>query len=167
MTVPSGDTPLRQTDVFLKAQDDRGFHSWLAMQNAAMELEFVVSDVPELRGHLYTREGLVIAEPVLVERYQNRAEAYSENNFKVTSRFAYFIGETIRRATEGRWVALPQSKGGALPGVDVEFRSGFFNVNRLVTLTLIERTGTELTMVFDYAVEDYDKWVEAGRPPRV
>ena len=166
MTVPSGDIPLRQTDVFRAAQEDGGFRSWLAMQDAVMELEFIVSDVPELRNHLYTREGLVIAERVLLERYRNRAEAYSSENFTVTSRFAYFIGETFRRATEGRWVALPQTKGGALPGVDVEFRSGFFNANRLVNLVLIERTGTELSMVFDYAVRDYDEWMQAGRPPR-
>lgn len=167
MTVPSGDVPLRQSEIFRAAQADEGFRSWLAMQEAVMALEFFVTDVPELKRHRYTREGLVVAERELIARYRDRADAYSDENFAVTSRFSYFIGETIRRATEGTWVALPQVKGGALPAVETEFDDGYFNVNRLVQLALVRRSGVALSRVFDHAVKNYEKWVDAGRPPRV
>ena len=160
--------PIRESEEFRVAQSDPRFVSWLKMQEAAIELEFIVSDVPELKPHLYTREGIVVAEHVALERFSGWREAFTGDNLTLAMRFVYFIGETFRRATEGRWVAVPQPppKTGALQAIDVEYKSGFYAPTDMLQMALAQRTGDKIVKVFDYAVEDHQKWVDAGRPPR-
>ncbi|MGV9928658.1 hypothetical protein [Nocardia rhamnosiphila] len=56
-----------------------------------MDIEFTNYDVPELNGHLYTRQGLVIAEHQLLQRYTNLRDLLSAVNLKIGMRFVYFI----------------------------------------------------------------------------
>lgn len=160
--------PIRESEEYRDAQSDPRFISWLKMQEAAIELEFIVSDVPELKPHLYTREGIIIAERAALERFSGWREAFAGDNLTVAMRFVYFIGETFRRATEGRWVAVPQvpPKSGAIQAIDVAYKSGFYTPTDMLQMALAQRTGDKIVKVFDYAVEDHQKWVDSGRPSR-
>ncbi|MGW4741727.1 hypothetical protein [Nocardia xishanensis] len=158
----------RKDPIVLEYQNDEKFQSWLRMQDAAMDIEFSIFDAPEVNGHMYTREGLVIAEQVLLERFPDYRTVFTEENQKLGMRFVYFIGETFRRAVEGNWFALPPDppRRGPLPLVDAEFRSPFFNPMRLMSFAFQRRTGKEIVTPYDNAVKKYKKWVDAGRPPR-
>ncbi|MEU3472657.1 hypothetical protein [Rhodococcus sp. NPDC006774] len=160
--------PIRESEEYRDAQSDPRFISWLKMQEAAIELEFIVSDVPELKPHLYTREGIIIAERAALERFSGWREAFAGDNLTLAMRFVYFIGETFRRATEGRWVAVPQTapKTGAIQAIDAEYKSGFYTPTDMLQMALAQRTGDKIVKVFDYAVEDHQKWVDSGRPSR-
>nr|WP_245558249.1 hypothetical protein [Nocardia thailandica] len=161
----NGGRELRDTAAFAKRQADAGFRSWLLMQEAAMEIEFTVFDVPELSGCEYTREGLVIAEQQIMHRFDN-VSPFSADNRKLGNRFVYFLGETFRRSFEGRWVAVPPIPPATNPKVmiDVEFKSGFYNPRQMVTFVWKRRTGTELTWIYDFAQENYANWISRGRP---
>ncbi|WP_139279917.1 hypothetical protein [Rhodococcoides yunnanense] len=169
MTVASSKNgPIRETPEYRDAQSDPRFISWLKMQDAAIELEFIVSDVPELKPHLYTREGIVIAESAALERFPGWREAFNSDNLTLAMRFVYFIGETIRRHTGGQWVALPQlpPKSGAIQAIDAPFRSGFYVPTELLQVALAQRTGDKIVRVFDHALRAEQEWVDAGRPAR-
>ncbi|MEV8236412.1 hypothetical protein AB0P23_14260 [Rhodococcus sp. NPDC077669] len=160
--------PIRETPEYQKAQTDERFQSWLRMQDAAIELEFIIFDVPELRGHLYTRDGIVIAEQAALERFPGHREAFTGDNLKLAMRFVYFIGETFRRHTEGTWVAVPQAspKTGALQAIDAPYSTGFYAPIDMLQMALAQRTGDKILKIFDYAVEDHQKWIAAGKPSR-
>ncbi|TLF96637.1 hypothetical protein FEK35_28215 [Nocardia cyriacigeorgica] len=160
---------IRDTPEYKKIQTDERFLSWLRMQDAAMDIEFTVFDVPELSGHMYTREGLVIAENEILTRYANLREMFSEQNYKTGMRFVYYIGETFRRAIEGKWVALPPDppqRPGPKSMVEVEFQSSFYDPQHMIGLALGRRTGTEISWIFDRAIKRHAKWVADGRPAR-
>ncbi|MCP2290042.1 hypothetical protein [Nocardia amikacinitolerans] len=158
----------RKDPKVLEYQSDEKFQSWLRMQDAAMDIEFSIFDVPEVNGHMYTREGLVVAERALLERFPDYRTAFSGENQKLAMRFVYFIGETFRRATEGKWFALPPDppKRGPQPLIDTEFSPILYNPMHLISFAFQRRTGKEIVTPYDYAVKDHQKWVEAGRPPR-
>ncbi len=161
--------PIRETVEYQEAQSDPRFQAWLKMQDAAIELEFIMFDVPELKPHLYTREGIVIAEQAALERFPEYREAFRGENLTLAMRFVYFIGETVRRHTEGSWVAVPQAppKSGAIQAIDVPFRSGFYAPVDMLQMALAQRTGDKIVTIFDHAIRAHQKWVDAGRPPRV
>lgn len=162
--------PIRETSEYRELQKDQMFQSWLRMQDAAMELEFIIYDAPELRGNLYTREGLVIAERKALELFESERSAFTDETVTLGMRFVYFIGETIRRATEGTWVALPPNpprRTGPTSAIDVGFSPAFYDPQDMLGIVLVRRTGTVLSRIFDFAVEDYQQWVGAGRPPRI
>lgn len=158
---------IRDTPEFKAIQHDERFQSWLLMQDAAMQIEFTVSEVPELDGHEFTREGLVIAEQEILKRFGN-SNPFSENNYKLGMRFFYFIGETFRRNLEGKWVALPPEppQTNATSVVDLPFRSGFQNPRHMMGFIQQRRTGKELTKIYDRAVARHKEWVALGRPAR-
>lgn len=158
---------IRDTPEFTAIQHNERFQSWLLMQDAAMQIEFTVSEVPELDGHEFTREGLAIAEREILRRFGD-SNPFSEDNYKLGMRFFYFIGETFRRNLEGEWVALPPEppKTNATSAVDLPFRSGFQNPRNMMGFIQQRRTGKELTTIYDRAVARYKEWVELGRPAR-
>lgn len=160
--------PIRDRPEYRQIQNDKNFRSWLAMQDAVMDLEFFLVDDPELNHTKFTREGLVIAEKNLLARYTDEQKAFSEENITVTMRYVYFIGETFRRATEGRWVALPAEPPlwGPRSAIDAEFTPAFYTPQEFVGIALTRRTGHEITFVYDFAVRDHDRWVASGRPSR-
>ncbi|MEV0688196.1 hypothetical protein AB0I35_30455 [Nocardia sp. NPDC050378] len=161
------DVGVRETPEFKALQNDEQFRSWLLMQEAAMEIEFTVFDVPELSGYEYTREGLVIAEQEILRRFAD-SSPWTEENYKLGSRFMYFIGETFVRNFEGKWVALPPQPPKTSPAtvVDTEYSSGFYNPRTQMGFVRSRKTGTELTWIFDRAQATYTQWVELGRPGR-
>ncbi|OZF39596.1 hypothetical protein CH295_02470 [Rhodococcus sp. 14-2483-1-2] len=84
-------------------------------------------------------------------------------------RFVYFIGETFRRATEGRWVAVPQSppKRGALQTIDVEYKSGFSHSAR--TRSISEVLARVLRLypfenTKSIAVQQYSEYAQTVKP---
>ncbi|WP_446221393.1 hypothetical protein ACTWPB_15605 [Nocardia sp. IBHARD005] len=158
---------IRDTPEFKTIQHDERFQSWLLMHDAAMQIEFTVSEVPELDGFEFTREGLAIAEQEILKRF-NGSNPFSEENYKLGMRFFYFIGETFRRNLEGKWVALPPEPPAtnATSAIDLPFRSGFQNPRHMMGFVQQRRTGKELTTIYDRAATRYAKWVELGRPAR-
>jgi hypothetical protein len=59
----------------------------------------------------------------------------------------------------------PERKG-LLPGVDLPFQEGFVEPSQLIHLALTRRSGIEITRVYGFMERDYNKWLDAGRPPR-
>ncbi|MFE3541510.1 hypothetical protein ACFXK0_00890 [Nocardia sp. NPDC059177] len=158
---------IRDTPEFEAIQGDERFQSWLLMHDAAMQIEFTVFDVPELDGHEFTREGLMIAEQEIVRRF-GASNLFSTENCRLGMRFYYFIGETFRRNLDGRWVALPPEppRTNATSAVDLPFRSGFQIPRYMMGFVHQRRTGNELTKIFDRAGARHKEWVELGRPAR-
>ncbi|WP_139279774.1 hypothetical protein [Rhodococcoides yunnanense] len=132
-----------------------------------MDLEFFLVDDPDLAQHKFTREGLVRAESHLLDRHQDKRSAFSDVHLTITMRYVYFIGETFRRATEGRWVALPPDppQRGPASAIDAEFTPAFYVPQDYLGVALTRRTGKEITFVYDIAVRKHEEWVASGRKP--
>lgn len=165
--------PVRLTKAFREAQADEKFQGWLRMQEAAMDIEFPIEDLPEIRDIMFTKDSLSVVEAKLIELYPDARAAWAgDENIHRTMRYVYYVGETFRRAFEGVWAALPQenpkTQSPALrPAVDLPFREEFTQPLDLVSMAVGRRTGKEITRVYGYAEEDYSEWVESGRPERV
>jgi hypothetical protein len=162
-------TTVRDTPGYQEIQNDELFRAWLHMQQEAMENEFVEVDVPELAGHLWTREGLVIAEHEMLRRHPNFDDMVSEENLEVAVRFIYFVGETFRRALEGIWVlrpANPPERPEPLCVIDSPMWTAFHEPTHMIELAFDRRTGKEISWIFDRTVKRHQKWVAAGRPAR-
>ncbi|WP_040834911.1 hypothetical protein [Nocardia brevicatena] len=161
--------PLREPPEYQASRHDEDFQSWLQMQEAAMETEFIRHDVPELDGHLYTREGLVIAEQQILLRYPTEHDMFSEGNLEIGLRFFYAIGETFRRALDGTWVALPPNppeRPEPLAVIDSPMWTAFHDLQHMIGLAFNRRSGKEISWIYDRAVKRHQKWVDAGRPAR-
>jgi len=162
--------PEQLTKAFRLAQSDERFQGWLKMQEASMEIEFPIYDVPQLRGQMYTPDSLAIVEAELLQLHPNHREAFTEDAVHLTMRFAYYIGETFRRAFEGTWVAIPSrvdpENGPRTAAVDFPMREAYIDPAQLVVLALNRRTGKEISRVFGYAERDYAEWIESGKPER-
>jgi hypothetical protein len=162
--------PIQLTKAFREAQSDEKFQGWLKMQDAVMGIEFPIYDLPEVRDSMYTKESLAIVEEKLLSLYDNSRDAFDgEENVHRTMRFAYYIGETYRRAFEGTWVAIPtyDASGaitGTQPGIQVPFREDFIRPVEQVSFALIRRTGNQIGRVYGHAERDYNQWIEDGRP---
>lgn len=160
---------VRDTPEYQQIQNDELFHEWVRMQQEAMENEFVRVDVPELDGHLWTREGLVIAEHEMLRRYSHFDEMAAEENLELGVRFIYFIGETFRRALEGRWALLPPNppeRPDPLCVIDSPMWTSFHEPTHMSELAFDRRTGKEISWIFDRTVKRHQKWIAAGRPAR-
>lgn len=162
-------TTVRDTLEYQQIQKDESFHAWIQMQQEAMENEFVDVDVPELRGHLWTREGLITVEHEMIRRYSNFDEMVSEKNIDVGVRFIYFVGETFRRALEGIWALLPPNppdRPDPLCVIDSPMWTAFHDPTHMSEIAFDRRSGKEISWIFDRTVKRHQKWVAAGRPPR-
>ncbi|MGW0002495.1 hypothetical protein ACWDT6_01495 [Nocardia grenadensis] len=162
-------TTVRDTPEDQAVQNDELFRAWLQMQQEAVENEFVEVDVPELAGHLWTREGLVTAEHEMLHRYSDFDDMSTEENHEVAVRFMYFIGETFRRALEGIWVLLPANppeRPDPLCVIDSPMWTSFHDPTHMIGLAFDRRTGKEISWIFERTVKRHQKWVAAGRPVR-
>ncbi|MCV7100895.1 MULTISPECIES: hypothetical protein [Mycobacterium] len=164
--------PIQLTKAFREAQSDERFQGWLKMQEASMEIEFPIYDLPEIRDSMYTKESLETVEATLMELYPNESAAYAgDENLHRTMRYVYYIGETFRRAFEGTWVALPPSDPKRdvkllRPAIDLPFRELFVQPMELIGMALNRRSGIEITRVYGHIQRAYSKWLDAGRPER-
>jgi hypothetical protein len=165
--------PVRLTKAYREAQADEKFQGWLKMQEAAVDIEFIIEDLPEIRDSMYTEDSLETVEATLIELYPDDRTAYEgDENIHRTMRYVFYIGETFRRAFEGTWAALPadgpKSKPAASrPAIDLPFGEGFILPSDLIGLALYHRSGTEITFVFGRMGKLHAKWVDEGRPERV
>ncbi|GGL03203.1 hypothetical protein [Nocardia jinanensis] len=162
-------TTVRDTLEYQQIQNDENFQTWLRMQQDAIEGEFVDADVPELDGHLWTREGLLIVEHEMLRRFSDFDDMVSEENFEVGVRFIYFIGETFRRALEGIWALLPPNppdRPDPLCVIDSPMWTAFHDPTHMSGLAFDRRTGKEISWIFDRTVKRHHKWVAAGRRTR-
>lgn len=164
--------PVQLTKAFREAQTDENFQGWLKMQEAVMEIEFPIYDLPDIRDQMFTKDSLAIVEAKLVDLYANERAAYaSKDDLTLTMRFVYYIGETFRRALDATWVALPPrnkeaSPHALKPAIDLPFSEAFVQPLDLVGMALNRRSGIEITRVFGHMERAHAKWVEAGKPPR-
>ncbi|MCG5432945.1 hypothetical protein LV457_11700 [Mycobacterium sp. MYCO198283] len=160
--------PVQLTRAFRQAQSDPTFQCWLKMQEAAMDIEFPYYDLPGLQGRMFEADTLQVVESALLDMYANHREAFNESNIHTTMRYAYYIGETMRRAFEGRWVVLPANdeRSTPMPAIDYPFREGFTTPTDSVKIVVNRRTGHELMTTYGIAQRGYNAWVDAGRPER-
>lgn len=162
-------TPLRENPEEQAVDLDESFQSWLQTQEATMETEFVRHEVPELDGHLYTREGLVLAEQQILLRYPTDHDMFAEENLEIGLSFVYVIGETFRRALDGTWVLLPPNppeRPEPLAVIDSPMWTAFHDLQHMIGLAFDRRSGQEISWIYDRAVKRHRKWVAAGRPAR-
>ena len=163
--------PIALTRAFREAQADEAFQGWLEMQQAVMGIEFPTDDLPEVRDRMFAKDSLAILEEKLLLLYGSVREALAvDAGVHRTMRYAYYIGETYRRAFEGTWVAISTRKAdtvsaGTQPGIELPFRESFVLPVQQIRLALIRRTGSQITRTFDHAERDYASWIEKGRPP--
>lgn len=162
--------PMQLTKNFRRVQSDPNFRSWLEMQDAVMNIEFPVFDLPEVGDRMYAPETLAVAEQKLLELYPDARTAFTGRAVHTTTRYAYYVGETFRRAFEGIWIALPSRANPdghpAGSAIDFPMREAIVDPVDLVKLALVRRTGAEITRVYGYAERDHRRWVDAGRPER-
>jgi hypothetical protein len=164
--------PVRLTKAYREAQADEKFQGWLKMQEAAVDIEFIIDDLPEVRDRMYTKESLETAEAKLIELYPDEQAAYQgDENIHRTMRYVFYIGETFRQAFEGTWVALPvegpkPKPAASRPAIDLPFSEDFISPSDLVGLALYHRTGTEISFVYGRMAKLYNKWLDDGRPDR-
>lgn len=161
--------PIRNTRRYLEAQHDETFGGWLAMQEAAIPLIFVVDEVPAIRSLMFEPESLDVTESALMELYPTKAASReTDAAIDTTMRFVYYFGETFRRALEGTWVALPRENGPGLnPAIDLPFREEFIQPRTFISFALGRRTGNQVSRIFGFAKTDYDEWIASGRPERI
>jgi len=57
--------PVQLTKAIREAQADEKFQGWLTMQDAAVDIEFFIDDLPEVRDSMHTANSLEIAEAKL------------------------------------------------------------------------------------------------------
>lgn len=158
----------RETKEFQEWQNNQQFLGWLKMSDGLMQIEFPL-EVPEVAEIMYTKESLPIVERKAVELYPGDwRDAVAPENIGLTMQFVYYIGETFRRNFEGEWVVLPPSKHRAQPqsAVDLPFNLLFTEPLALFRVSLIRRTGNEISTVYKFAEESYQGWVNDGRPDR-
>jgi len=164
--------PVQLTKAFREAQTNEQFLGWLKMQEASMEIEFPYEELPDVRDIMFTKDSLAVVEQKLMELYPDDPSAYAnEEAVHRTMRYAYYVGETVRRAIEATWVALPPPSqkgqpGALLPAIDVLFDEMLVQPLLLIRFALTRRTGLEITRVYNNILRLYDEWAEKGRPPR-
>ncbi|WP_040793709.1 hypothetical protein [Nocardia paucivorans] len=161
--------PLRDTPEYQAGRHDDDFQNWLRTQETTVETEFIRNDVPELAGHLYTREGLVIAEQQMLLRFPTAHDMFSEENLEIGLCFFYAVGETFRRALDGTWAVLPPNppdRPDPLAVVEAPMWTAFHDIQHTIGLAFDRRSGQEISWIYDRAVKRHQKWVDAGRPAR-
>jgi hypothetical protein len=165
--------PTQLTKAFRKAQSDEKFQGWLKMQEAIMDIEFPIYDLPEVADEMFTKDSLEKAEAKLLELYPDDRAAYAtDDDIDRTMRYVYYVGETFRQALDGVWVALPpndpkKNKEALEPAIDLPFSEAFIQPTVLVRFALNRRTGNEIVTVFANMERVYRQWVDDGRPERV
>jgi len=152
------------TRKFERAQQDEQFRAWVAMNEAVVELEFEVEEVPELPAAPWGADALDVAERAALRRFPDR-QVFAPEHQQSAWRYVRFLGQVYVDAFEGRWVALPDQAGVSQPAVDLPFRQTYREPIADLTAAMARRTGTEWSTAFRYAEEDHQAWVAAGRPP--
>ena len=162
--------PVQLTEAFRQAQADEKFQSWLKMQEAIMGIEFPIYDCPEIRDQMYSKNSLAVIEGKLMDLYINHRDAFGLANVHTTMRYVYYVGETLRRAFEGRWVGLPNlaepTTSPTKMAIDYPMREAMNRPADLVKIAVNRRSGNEIARVYGYAERDYNEWIAAGRPER-
>lgn len=157
--------PTQLTKAFREAQSNEQFQGWLKMQEAVMEIEFPYYDLPDVRETMFTKDSLAIVEQKLLGLYDNHRSAFAPDNIHTTMRYAYYVGETFRRACEGDWVNVPIADD-FIPAIDFPMREAMIRPADLIKGAVNRRGGSDLITIFGLAERDYREWVDAGRPAR-
>lgn len=163
--------PMQLSKVFRKVQHDPNFRGWLKMQEAVMEIEFPYTDLPEVRDQMFTKDSLPVVEQKLLELYPDRRSTLATDSaVHTTMRYAYYIGETYRRAFDAVWVAIPHHIDPDLPprgfAIDFPMREGMTDPLQQLQMAVTRRTGNEITRVYGYAERSYNEWIANGKPER-
>ncbi len=150
-----------QQRIFDELQQDEKFRSWVAMNEAVLELEF--DDVPDLPEHPWDRSALDLAESAALEMFESADDAFSPEKSDAAWRFVRFIGQTFIDAFDGHWVNIPATKGfWQRVGVDLPFRTMYIEPIGMVRTAMHRREGHSWATIYDYAAEDYDTYRQTG-----
>ncbi|MFC9893771.1 hypothetical protein ACFVMC_08765 [Nocardia sp. NPDC127579] len=142
------------------------FLEWLEPERMDVQLrKFLTDTIPDMPENPYSADGLIQAEAVALELMPDEDAPLPAPD--VTDQFIRFLGETFRRNFGGSWMNIPNWDNNETLGPVV--RQDFANVYRDPLQWLVvassRRTGTVWSTIFEFAVEDHEKWVAAGRPP--
>ncbi len=150
-----------QQRIFDELQQDEKFRSWVAMNEAVLELEF--DDVPGIPERSWDGSALDLAESVALELFASAADAFSPEKSDTAWRFVRFIGQTFIDGFEGAWVNIPASKGFRQRlGVDLPFRTMYIEPIGMLRTAVHGREGHSWATVYDYAAEDYEEYLQTS-----
>ena len=131
-----------------RAELDRGFQAWLAMNEYLVECEFLIFDVDGMPDDPYTEEGLRIAEAEALRRFPDLASARAPENAAMFDKFVRFLGETLVRRLNGEWTNdAGMDREVPYIGVQIPEMSISTNIPLLVTSAMARRTGDRWAFV--------------------
>ena len=164
----SGKTFLRKID---KATAKPEFQEWLSQMDAELEA-FFHEDAPDGFPHSdpYSVQAATSVHEHLVDQFPTW-ESYW-NNADLTQyrdRLLRYFGTAWIQLLEGTWRNVPavdeRTDGWEMgPAVHFPFFPLFTFPHDDIKTVLFERDPTVFSYIYKYKVEDYEKWVAAGRP---
>ncbi|MEU9516810.1 hypothetical protein [Micromonospora sp. NPDC048169] len=154
---------------FERAQQDPAYLAWLDAMDSELR-RFLTEDAPAV-GELdepYSAEGLALCEQAIRDRFQTFPAVDAPENADLADRFTRYIGEVHRRATEARWAnaAHVVEGSGPQPQLIFPFSPWAFDPREQIRGAFIQnpQPPSELVWVLGNMTEDYERWVDFGRP---
>ncbi|MGW1742418.1 hypothetical protein ACWCPQ_26835 [Nocardia sp. NPDC001965] len=154
---------------FERAQQDPAYLAWLEAMDGELH-RFLTEDAPAV-GALdspYSAEGLALCERAIRERFGGTQAISAPENAELADRFGRYIGEVHRRATEARWVNAGHMYEGraSFPQLLFPFSPWAFDAGEQIGGAFVKKPQqpTQLVWVLGNMVEEYERWLEFGRP---
>ncbi|PXX59843.1 hypothetical protein DFR70_111230 [Nocardia tenerifensis] len=159
-----------ELEQFERDQQDPKWLEWLAPENMNMQLDvFLNETVPDMPGNPWSSEGLERAERAALSIFPTVDSTMLPENRGVADQFHRFVGEVFRRNFEGVWRNVPTFDDAKRsrrfgPVVARPFAEFYLGVIQTLTTAIDRQTGNTWSQAFRYSEEDYQTWVETGRP---
>ncbi|MFI6168799.1 hypothetical protein ACIBCN_18610 [Nocardia sp. NPDC051052] len=130
---------------------------------------FLNETVPDMPNNPWSAEGLRRAEKAALELFPTTASVEQSENRDVADQFHRFVGEVFRRNFEGVWLNVPtfddaERSRGFGPVIQRPFAQFYLGVIQTLTTAIDRRVGDIWAQGFAYSEEDFQAWIESGRP---
>jgi hypothetical protein len=152
-------------------QADKQWQDWLAAMDT--EIAQLLAEVPDMPADPWSREAFLHVGQFALDRFATLDEVKSErDNWPLADRIARYFGESLHRNFEARWENVRENYPGIEqyqnigPAVSNEWTDVYLEVGLILTGIIYDQSIRRLEIIWKWRVEDYPKWVEAGRPPR-
>ncbi|WP_040829012.1 hypothetical protein [Nocardia jiangxiensis] len=153
-------------------QKNDKWRAWLADMDA--EIDVLLREVPGMPENPWSLEGLRHVEQFILRRFPSLDDvSKNPENWPLADRLARFIGEVFHRLFEGKWENHPEEYTTIErypdfgPAITNEWTDVPLDVGNDITIIIHRQRGEHLSLIYRHRVEDYAKWVESGRPPRI
>ncbi|WP_405159851.1 hypothetical protein OG203_25745 [Nocardia sp. NBC_01499] len=165
-----GDRPYTKVELqqLERDQQDPRWLAWLGDMDRQID-RFLNETVPDMPNNPWSAEGLRLAEKAALELFPTPASVDQPENRDLADQFHRFVGEVFRRNFEGVWRNVPsfddaKRSRGFGPVIQRPFAVFYLGVIQTLTTAIDRRAGNIWSQSFGYSEEDYQAWVESGRP---